>query len=45
MLVLADCNIPSWRAWRDVAATGADLLWRMSASFTLPVLQVLDDDT
>lgn len=45
MLLLADRNFPSWRLWRDVAATGADLLWRMSASFTLPVLHVLDDGT
>lgn len=45
MLLLADRNFPSWRLWRDVAATGADLLWRMSASFTLPVLQVLEDGT
>ncbi|MGW0823184.1 hypothetical protein [Streptomyces sp. NPDC002845] len=26
-------------------ATGADLLWRVSDSFTLPVLEVLDDGT
>jgi hypothetical protein len=45
MLLLADRNFPSWRLWRDVAATDADLLWRMSASFTLPVLRVLDDGT
>ncbi|MCA1672402.1 MAG: IS4 family transposase [Actinobacteria bacterium] len=45
MLLLADRNFPSWRLWREVAATGADLLWRMSASFTLPVLQVLPDGT
>jgi len=34
MLLLADRNFPSWQLWRGVAATGADLLWRMSASFT-----------
>lgn len=45
MLMLADRNFPSWRAWRDATATGADLLWRMSASFTLPVLGVLHDGT
>jgi hypothetical protein len=45
MLLLADWNFPSWRLWREVVATGAELLWRMSASFTLPVLQVLDDGT
>lgn len=45
MLLLADRNFPSWRLWREVAGTGADLLWRMSASFTLPVLRVLEDGT
>jgi hypothetical protein len=45
MLVLADRNFPSFTLWRAVAATGAELLWRMSASFTLPVLHVLDDGT
>ena len=45
VLLLADWNFPSFRLWREVAATGADLLWRLSASFTLPVLQVLDDRT
>jgi hypothetical protein len=29
--------------WRAAAATGADLCWRMSASFTLPVIQILPD--
>ena len=28
-----------------MAATGAHLCWRMSASFTLPVLEVLPDGT
>lgn len=45
MLVLADRNFASWRLWRDAAATGAQLCWRMSASFTLPVGQVLPDGT
>jgi hypothetical protein len=45
MLVLADRNFPSFRLWREVAGTGADLLWRLSASFTLPVLHVLPDGT
>lgn len=45
MLVLADRNFPSFTLWREFAATGADLLWRMSASFTLPVLRVLDEGT
>jgi hypothetical protein len=43
MLVLADRNFASWKLWRAAAATGADLCWRMSASFTLPVIQILPD--
>ena len=45
MLVLADRNFASWKLWRAAAATGADLCWRMSASFRLPVLEVLPDGT
>lgn len=45
MLVLADRNFASWKLWRAAAATGADLCWRMSASFALPRLQVLPDGT
>jgi hypothetical protein len=45
MLVLADRNFASWKLWRAAAATGAQLCWRMSASFNLPVLQVLPDGT
>lgn len=45
MLVLADRNFASWKLWRAAAGTGADLCWRMSASFTLPVAQVLPDGT
>lgn len=45
MLVLADRNFASWALWREAAATGAHLCWRMSASFTLPVLQVLPEGT
>jgi hypothetical protein len=45
MLVLADRNFASWKLWRAATATGADLCWRMSASFTLPVLEVLPDGT
>jgi hypothetical protein len=45
MLVLADRSFASWKLWRAATATGADLCWRMSASFTLPVLQVLPDGT
>ncbi len=45
MLVLADRNFASWKLWRAAAATGSHLCWRMSASFTLPVLEVLPDGT
>jgi hypothetical protein len=45
MVVLADRNFASWKLWRAAAATGAQLCWRMSASFKLPVLQVLPDGT
>ena len=45
MLVLADRGFASWKLWRAAAATGTQLCWRMSASFTLPVLQVLPDGT
>lgn len=43
MLVMADRNFLSWRLWRAAAATGAHLLWRVSDSFTLPVVERLDD--
>lgn len=43
--MLADRSFASWKLWREAAATGADLCWRMSASFALPVLQVLPDGT
>jgi len=45
MLVLADRNFASWKLWRAAVATGADLCWRMSASFRLPVLEALPDGT
>lgn len=45
MLCLADRNFPSWALWRKASAAGAALLWRMSASFILPVLEVLPDGT
>jgi len=43
MLVLADRNFPGYELWRDAGATGAALLWRMGASFPLPVDEVLAD--
>jgi hypothetical protein len=45
MLCLADRNFACWELWRDAAATGAELLWRIGASFTLPVDTVLEDGT
>lgn len=37
MLVLADRGFPSYELYTKAAATGAELAWRVSASFTLPV--------
>jgi len=45
MLLLADRNFACWELWRDAAATGAQLLWRIGASFSLPVDEVLPDGT
>jgi hypothetical protein len=39
MLVLADRNFYSYQAWQQAVATGAHLLWRVSATLTLPVLE------
>ena len=43
MLVLADRNFYSYQAWREAVATGAQLLWRVSANLRLPVLEWLPD--
>ena len=43
MLVLADRNFPGYELWRDAAATGAALVWRIGATFALPVDEVLAD--
>ena len=43
MLVLGDRNFYSYPAWQQAVATGAALLWRVSASLTLPVLEWLPD--
>jgi len=43
MLVLADRGFYSFGLWRQAAATGADLLWRVSSPLQLPVLRVLPD--
>ena len=45
MLCLADRNFACWELWRDAAATGAQLLWRIGASFTLPAEELLPDGT
>jgi len=43
MLVLADRGFLSIDLWRQATRTGASLLWRASASFSLPVVEVLPD--
>lgn len=45
MLVLADRNFLSHTLARDVLATGAHILWRVSASFRLRPIEVLADGT
>jgi hypothetical protein len=45
MVCLADRNFACWELWHDAAATGAQLLWRIGASFSLPVVEVLPDGT
>jgi hypothetical protein len=45
MLLLADRGFPSYDLYTTAAATGAELLWRVSASFTLPVTKRLPDGT
>lgn len=43
MLVIADRNFYSFELWRTALTTGADLLWRVSASVSLPVIELLPD--
>lgn len=43
MLVTADRNFYSFQLWSRFRATGADLLWRVSSTLTLPVLAWLPD--
>jgi hypothetical protein len=45
MLLSADRGFPSYDLYTASAATGAQLLWRVSDSFTLPVKKRLDDGT
>jgi hypothetical protein len=43
MLLLADAGFYSYQLWKDAAATGAQLLWRMQDGIPLPVLCPLPD--
>jgi Insertion element 4 transposase N-terminal/Transposase DDE domain len=44
MLLLADRGFYSWRLWKDAAAAGADLLWRVQGGgLRLPVIRELPD--
>ncbi|HET8660214.1 MAG TPA: IS4 family transposase [Micromonosporaceae bacterium] len=43
MLCLADRDFTAWALWRRAFATGAHLLWRVSASFKPSALEVLGD--
>jgi len=45
MLVLADRKFLSWSLAREFLATGARILWRASASFTLKPVKALADGT
>ena len=43
MLCLADRGLLSFDLWRQAAATGAALVWRAGATFTLPLLERFAD--
>jgi Insertion element 4 transposase N-terminal/Transposase DDE domain len=43
MLLMADRGFTSHQLWQQAASTGADLLWRASSVFSLPVRQDLAD--
>lgn len=43
MLLLGDRNFPSYQLWRQAAATGAHLRWRVKASTLLPRIGTLTD--
>jgi hypothetical protein len=45
MLLMADRGFPAYDLCGAVSATGAQLLWRVSESFTLPLVEVLPDGT
>jgi hypothetical protein len=42
-LLIADRNFYSWTGWQAAAASGAQLLWRVKAGLTLPLLRWLPD--
>jgi len=42
-LLIADRNFYGWADWCTAADSGAQLLWRVKADLTLPVLQILPD--
>jgi len=42
-LLIADRGFFSWADWCAAAESGAQLLWRVKADLTLPVLQILPD--
>jgi hypothetical protein len=42
-LLIADRNFFSWANWCTAADSGAQLLWRVKADLTLPVLDLLPD--
>jgi hypothetical protein len=43
MVLMADRGFTGYELWEKAAATGADLLWRATSAFGLPVLQELPD--
>jgi hypothetical protein len=42
-LLIADRNFYTWTDWKTAGATGAQLLWRVKAGLTLPVIRMLGD--
>jgi hypothetical protein len=40
---IADRNFYTWTDWKTAGATGAQLLWRVKAGLTLPVIRMLGD--
>ena len=42
-LLIADRNFYNWADWKAAAASGAQLLWRVKADLSLPVIEILPD--